>query len=122
MSGSVPRDRYRDLVVRGVARGVRVPLATPTRSLQERGDGPVVIPGHTWGRLRSANVNVQVFPGDELAWLSGRHPGALVSGLHHVVREARHPSGLTATLRAPARAAEPVLCEQWEPERQRQLT
>jgi hypothetical protein len=112
----------RDLVVRGIARGFRVPLATPTRTLQQRGDGPVVVPGRTWGRLRLARVTVQVFPGDDLAWLSGRHPGVLVSGLHQVVREARHPSGLTATLRAPSRAPEPVLRDSWEPERQRQLT
>lgn len=102
----------RDLTVRGRARGFRVPLAAPVRALQERGDGPVVVPGSLWGRVRPAALAVQTFPGDDLSWLAGRHPGVLVSGLHQVVREARHPAGLTATLRAPSRA-EPVMCEPW---------
>ena len=112
----------RDLVVRGRPRLFRIPLATPVRSLQERGDGPVVVPGRLWGRVRPAGVSVQVYPGDELAWLAGGHPGVLVSGLHHVVREARHPTGLTATLRAPNRAPEAALRDEWRPDRCRQAS
>ncbi len=99
----------RDLVVRGRARGPRLPLGAPTRALQSRGDGPVVVPGRFWGRIRWGRMTVQVYPGDELAWLMGPHAGVLVSGVHQVVREARHPVGLRATLRAPSRAPETVM-------------
>lgn len=99
----------RDLRVRGRARGPRLPLGTPTRALQARADGPVVVPGRFWGRLRFGRVNVQAYPGDDLAWLGGPHPGVHVSGVHQVVREARHPVGLRATLRAPSRAPETAM-------------
>ncbi len=112
----------RDLVVRGRPRGFRIPLATPVRALQERGDGPVVVPGRLWGRVRPGSVSVQVYPGDDLAWLAGSHPGALVSGMHHIVREARHPTGLTATLRAPSRAPEAALRDEWLPDHCRQAS
>lgn len=103
----------RGLVVRGRGRGMQVPMALPARSLQQRDDGPVVVPGRLWGRFQRARIEVEVEPGDQLAWLNGPHRGVLVSGLNHVVREARHPIGLTATLQAPSRAPEAALCESW---------
>ncbi len=110
----------RELAVRGKAKGFRIPLGSPIRALQERGDGPVVVPGRLWGRVRPAAISVQAYPGDDLAWLAGPHPGLLISGLNYVVREARHPAGLTATLRAPHRAPEAVMRDQWRPDRCRQ--
>lgn len=99
----------RDVVIRGRARGLCLPLGAPTRALQSRGDGPVVVPGRFWGRVRAGRVTVQIYPGDELSWLVGPHLGVLVGGVHQVMREARHPVGLRATLRAPSRAPETVM-------------
>jgi len=101
----------REVVVRARPRGPRFPLVVPVRSLQLRGDGPVVVPGRMAGRARMAKVEVEVGEADELAWLGGPHRGLAVSGMQQVVREARHPVGLTATLLAPARSPEPGLCE-----------
>ncbi|CAN5856592.1 hypothetical protein BH24ACT3_BH24ACT3_13140 [soil metagenome] len=99
----------RDVVVRGRPRGLAVPFATPLRALQRRGDGPVLVPGRFGGRLRSARVEVHAYPGDVLAGLAGRHPGAVMSSVHLVTHEARTPAGLVAALRAPQRAPEPAL-------------
>ncbi|CAN5571468.1 hypothetical protein BH20ACT2_BH20ACT2_03460 [soil metagenome] len=99
----------RDLVVRGRPWGPAVPVVTPLRALQHRGDGPVVVPGRFGGRFHLARVTVHAYPGDALAGLAGRHLGGVVTGVQLVMREARTPIGITATLRAPRRGAEPAL-------------
>jgi len=94
----------------GVAcRGPRIPVKVPLRSLQERDDGPVVVPGRIGGMARFGPVTVTVSSRDELDWASGRHRGFLVTGLQQIMREARHPIGLRSTLLAPQRAPNPVL-------------
>ena len=54
-------------------------------------------------------VEIEAPEDDPLAGFAGSHRGLLVSGLKLVVDPARHPTGLTATLRAPLRAPEPAL-------------
>ena len=99
----------RDVSVSVVPHGPRFPLVLPLRSLQERGDGPVVVPGRIGGIARFGPVTAAVPPEQDLAWVAGRHRGVLVTGLQQIVREARQPVGLRATLLAPLRAPEPVL-------------
>jgi hypothetical protein len=99
----------RDIRVSAVPSGPAMPVFVPMRALQRRADGMVVVPGRLWGRGRISRVDVAVPPDDPLAGLAGRHRGLLVSGLHLVVDPARHPTGLTATFRAPLRAPEPAL-------------
>jgi hypothetical protein len=100
----------RGVTIRGQARwGPALPFLVPLRALQRRGDGRVVVPGRMRGIGRLARVTVQTFPGDALAGLAGSHPGIVVSGMRFLVRPARHPTGFTATLRAPLRAPEPAL-------------
>jgi hypothetical protein len=93
-----------DASVRVAPHGPRFPVVVPLRSLQERRDGPVVVPGRIGGMARLGPVTVSAYPGDDLGWATGRHRGFLVTGLSQVVREARHPVGLRATLLAPLRA------------------
>ena len=81
----------------------------PLRALQHRGDGSVVVPARCRGWARPARVIVDVPDGDPLAPLAGRHWGVQVGGFRMVMDPARHPSGLTSTLRAPLRSAEPAL-------------
>lgn len=99
----------RGVVVRGRARGPKVPMVVPRRDLQHRGDGPVLVPGRMWGLWRLATVTLDVPTEDRLAVLAGRHPGGHVGGVHRVVREARTPIGLLAPLRPPVASAEPLL-------------
>lgn len=93
------------------ARGSRptFPFMLPFRSVQQRGDGPVVVPGRIGGRARPARVEVTAGVDEELGWTVGRHRGLLLSGVEQIVHEARQPIGFTATLLAPNRAPEPVL-------------
>lgn len=99
----------RNVMVRGRVGGLPLPLLAPVRTLQRRGDGPVVVPGRIRGRLRLTMVEVEAPASDVLAPLNGRHPGAHVAGMRFLVRPARHPVGLASTLRAPLRAPEPAL-------------
>ncbi len=99
----------RDIVVRGRARGLPLPILVPVRTLQRRGDGPVVVPGGLRGRGRLGTIEVVVPDEDKLAPLAGRHLGLHVAGMRFLMRPARHPVGLTSTLRAPLRAPEPAL-------------
>lgn len=99
----------RNIVVRGHASGLPLPVLVPVRTLQRRSDGPVVVPGRLLGRGRVGLVEVEVPEGDELALLAGRHPGMHVAGMRFIMRPARHPVGLASTLRAPLRAPEPAL-------------
>ena len=92
-----------------VPHGPQFPVMVPLRSLQERGDGPVVVPGRIGGMARFGPVTVASGPQDGLAWAEGRHRGFLVTGLQQTMREARHPVGLRATLLAPQRAPTPIL-------------
>jgi Acetoacetate decarboxylase (ADC) len=101
----------REVAVRARARGPKVPLAVPHRELQQRGDGPVIVPDRLLGMFRVATVRIQAFPGDELSVLAGRHLGSVVGGANRVVREARTPVGLIAPLRAPVGVTEPLLSE-----------
>ena len=101
----------REVVVRGRGRGPRLPLAVPHRELQQRGDGPVMVPDRLLGMFRLASVRIQAFHGDALVTLAGRHLGTVVSGANRVMREARTPVGLIAPLRAPVAVTEPLLSE-----------
>ncbi|MDP8987480.1 MAG: acetoacetate decarboxylase family protein [Actinomycetota bacterium] len=100
----------RDVVVRGRVMGPPLPMLLPVRTVQRRGDGPVVVPGRLRGRARPAKVEVEAPGDDPLAPLAGRHPGLHVAGMHLLVRPARQPVGFASTLRAPLRAPEPALC------------
>lgn len=100
------------VVLRAVPRGrVVLPVVLPMRSVQERSDGPVLVPRRLGALLRRARVEVAVEPGGEegLSWLAGVHGGAVLSAARLVVRPARHPSGVLSSFRAPSRAAEPRL-------------
>lgn len=112
----------RGIVVRGRARGPKVPMVLPRRDLQHRGDGPVLVPGRVGGLWRLAAVAVEVPPEDPLAVLAGRHPGAHIGGVHRVVREARTPIGLLAPLRAPTASTEPLLTGRRQPAHARRET
>lgn len=100
----------RDVVIRGRVMGLPLPMLLPVRTVQRRGDGPVVVPGRLRGRARPASVEVDAPEDDALFPLAGRHPGLHVAGMHLMVRPARQPVGLASTLRAPLRAPEPALC------------
>lgn len=101
----------RGLVVRARGRGPKVPLAVPHRELQSRGDGPVMVPDRLLGLFQPAGVRLQVAPDDDLTAVAGGHLGALVGGVHRVLREARTPVGLIAPLRPPVSVAEPLLSD-----------
>lgn len=105
----VLRWEERGIVVRASPTGPPLPVLCPLRSLQRRADGMVSVRGHFRGRGRIARVDVDVPADDPLAGLAGRHRGLMVSGMRLVVHPARHPTGLTATFRAPLRAPEPAL-------------
>jgi hypothetical protein len=112
-SGSERSMRWveRDVEVVGVARRFRVPAMVPVRALQRRADGPVVVPGRLRGLARLAQVTVSAPPSDPFSSLAGRHSaGVVVDSLRFVVRPARHPFGLTSSLRAPLQVPpEPAL-------------
>jgi hypothetical protein len=110
----------RDVVVRGVPSGPSVPMVAPVRSLQRRADGLVVVGGRMRGHARPARVEITAPDSDGLFGLAGWHRGMVVSGVRMVINPARRPAGLTATLRAPLRAAEPALS--WPREAQASFT
>lgn len=99
----------REVEVRGVPTRFRIPALVPLRALQRRTDGPVVVPGRLRGLARLAKVTVSVPPDDPLGALGGDHLGVVVDSLRFVVKPARHPFGLTSSLRAPLHAPEPAL-------------
>lgn len=99
----------RGITVTGRPRRIRLPVVVPMRSLQRRGDGPVVVPGRLRGMMRLARVAVDVPDDDPLAHLTGEHMGVHVGSMRFVVRPARAPVGLASTLRAPLRSPEPAL-------------
>lgn len=99
----------RGIVLRAVPVGPRLPVVVGVRSVQRRGDGPVVVPRRLLALGRLARAGVEVPADDELAWLAGPHGGAVLSSARVVMRPARHPLGLLSSFRAPSRAAEPGL-------------
>lgn len=99
----------RGVVIRGEPSRFRLPVLVPVRALQHRSDGPVVVPGRLRGLARVARVTIEAPDGDPLAPLAGRHPGCTVDSMRFIVRPARHPFGLTSSLRAPLHAPEPAL-------------
>ncbi len=99
----------RDIVVTGRPSGPSAPMIAPVRSLQRRADGLVVVGGRLRGHARPARVELTAPDTDGLAGLAGSHRGMVLTGVRMVVNPARRPAGLTATLRAPLRAAEPAL-------------
>ena len=99
----------RKVQVRAVPGGPSLPVLVPMRALQRRADGMVLVPGRLRGLARLSRVEIETRDDDPLAGLAGPHRGLVISGLKLVVDPARHPRGLTASLRAPLRAAEPAL-------------
>lgn len=99
----------RGVVIRGKPSRFRLPVLVPVRALQHRKDGPVVVPGRLRGLAHVARVTVEVPADDPLAPLAGRHAGSTVDSMRFIVRPARHPFGLTSSLRAPLHAPEPAL-------------
>lgn len=111
----------RGLVVSGAPSRIRVPAWVPVRGVQRRSDGVVLVPRRVRGWLSPSVVDVAVAAGecdnDPLAWLAGRHLGAVVPGMRMVVEPARHPAGMLSSLRAPARAPGPGLTASVAPDR-----
>ena len=99
----------RDVTVTGVASRFVLPALVPVRALQRRTDGPVVVPGRLRGLGRVARVTVSAPADDPMSSVAGRHLGVVVASMKYVVRPARHPFGLTSSLRAPLHAPEPAL-------------
>lgn len=102
--------------VRAVCGRLAVPAVLPMRSVQGRGDGPVLVPRRLSAMLRLARVSVAApGPGGDEAsswswsWLAGEHRGAVLSSARLLVRPARHPSGVLSSFRAPLQAPEPRL-------------
>lgn len=94
----------RDLSVKARGRGIGVPMVMPHRLVQNRADGPVVVPDRHWGLFRPARVTIEASPRDALDCLRGKHLGATVDGVHRTIAPARTPVGLLAPLRAPTGA------------------
>lgn len=100
----------RGITVRGRPGRVRVPMLVPVRAIQRRTDGPVIVPGRLRGLARLARLSVEVRAEDDvLRPLAGTHRGITVDGMRFVAHPARHPFGLTSSLRAPLHAPEPAL-------------
>ena len=96
----------RGVVVRARPVGPPIPVLVPMRSVQRRGDGPVLVPRRLAGLMRFARVSVKAPGDDALAPLAGDHRGAIVSAARLRLRPARRPSGLLSSLRAPSQAPE----------------
>jgi len=100
----------RGFVLRAVPVGPRLPVVVGVRSLQRRGDGPVLVPRRLAALARYARCSVEVpAADDDLAWLAGPHGGMALAAVRLVMRPARHPLGLLSSFRAPSRAVEPGL-------------
>lgn len=98
------------VTVRAVPVGPRLPLVLPVRSVQRRGDGPVIVPRRVAALVRPARTTVELDGDDHpWAWLAGPHPGAVSAAARLLLRPARHPSGLLSSFRAPLRAPEPLV-------------
>jgi hypothetical protein len=95
----------RGVTVRGRAVGPPLPALVPVRAVQQRGDGPVLVPGRLRGMARYATVEVTVGEDDDLAPLAGRHPGAAVRGMQLVMRESRSPAAVLGAVRVVRPAA-----------------
>lgn len=106
----VLRWEERGLMLRAVPVGPRLPVLVGVRSVQRRGDGPVLVPRRLTALARYARCSVEVPAEDEeLGWLAGPHGGVALAAARLVMRPARHPLGVLSSFRAPSRAAEPGL-------------
>lgn len=105
----------RDLVLRGTPVGPPIPTLVPFRSLQRRADGPVSAAASLRGMARLARIEVRVPAGDPLAWIGGRHLGAVLSSARLVMGEAVPVRGPGAPHRARRPAPEPALSWGAEP-------
>ena|GEM_PF-1308485 len=84
-----------------------LPILLPVRSLQQRSDGPVVVPSRLRAMARKTVIDVEMADDDPLVSLSGRRGGFVLSGMLLRRHPARHPLGMFATLRAPLGSPEP---------------
>jgi hypothetical protein len=94
----------RGLEIRAVAHGGAFPLIAPGRLLQNRADGPVVVPTRSRGRARRARIDVAIADGPDLPDLAGSYSGLVITGLATQLRQARVPAGRIWSARAPAAA------------------
>jgi hypothetical protein len=105
----VVRWEDRGIVLRAATTGPRLPFFVGMRSVQRRGDGPVLVPRRVAAVGQFARGEVEVTADDPLAWLGGAHGGIVLSAARLVLRPARHPLGLLSSFRAPLKSAEPGL-------------
>jgi hypothetical protein len=103
----------RGVTIEGRASLLRVPFYVPGRSLQQRSDGPVMVPRRLWGWLGVGRVVVDAPEADPLSWAQGGHPGGVMTGMRMVVDPARSPLGLWSSLRAPLQAPGPGVTASW---------
>jgi hypothetical protein len=108
-SERVVRWEDRGIELRAAPYGPRLPVVAGVRSVQRRGDGPVVVPRRLLTIARVARTSLDVPAEDTLGWLAGRHGGVVLASARVVMRPARHPLGILSSFRAPLRAAEPGL-------------
>jgi hypothetical protein len=78
--------------------GPGAPVVVPAPSLQRLDGRPVVVPRRFGARMRLAGVAIKAPPSGSLAWLNGRHPGAVMAGVRVTVRPARRPMGLRSSV------------------------
>ncbi|MGI9032819.1 MAG: acetoacetate decarboxylase family protein [Acidimicrobiales bacterium] len=99
----------RGLVLRATPVGPPLPILVPFRSLQRRGDGLVSATASLRGLARLARVDVEVAEIDPLAWLEGRHVGAVVGSARLAMGEASLLSGLRTPRWSQRPAPDPAL-------------
>lgn len=83
----------RGLVVRWRVQGPAVPAWLPVLAVQQRSDGPVLVPGRLRGPVGVGRVEVVAPADDPLAALAGRHPAAHQSRAHLRMGEGRPVGG-----------------------------
>jgi hypothetical protein len=91
----------RGVLLRGVPWGPSVPAMVPVRSVQRGSDGPVIVPRRFSARMRLAACHAEVPADDALAWVTGRHPGAVMAGMRIAAHPARRPAGLLSSIARP---------------------
>lgn len=98
----------RGIDVTAEVKGRPLPVLLPLRSVQQRSDGPVIVPTRLRSLVRRSRVELTVADStDPLASIAGRHMGFVLSGMVIHRNAARRAFGWFATLRAPLRSAEP---------------
>lgn len=91
----------RDLEVRAEIRPGAGPFTKAWLGLQQRSDGPVVVPTRLSGWIRRAHVSIDIPPGDSLEAIGGTRRGWIISGRSLVLQPSRRPTGLRGTFLAP---------------------